>query len=333
MSGEAVNICQVMAGDDDGGLETHFVQLSNGLAALDDQVTAIAHQRYAAGFSADVRFVPLDLTRGRRNPLLRRRLRQLVDAAAPDVVHGQGGKAAALLAAVRPAAPLVGTIHNVKSDLSVYRAFDAVIGVSAGVLDGLNHPCQHVVYNGVQPPPPAIAADELRRRFAIPRQRTVTLATGRLVPAKAYPHLIDLWDESLGHLLIVGDGPQRATLNALTAGKPVTLPGFQADARALMGAADLMVFASEREGFSYAMAEALRARLPVVSTPVPGARDVLPPSHLAPLGDLKAAIAFCLADLDAARQRMQRTFDWAEQTLTVERMVQATRAVYQGLAT
>ncbi len=332
MFGEVVNICQIMAGDDDGGLETHFLELTNGLAALGERLTAIAHQRYADGFHGAVRFEPLDLTRGRRNPLLRRRLRQLLAAAAPDVVHAQGGKAAALVAAIRPAGRLVGTVHNVKGSLSAYRRFDAVIGVSAGVLDGLNHPRKHVVYNGVQAPPPALTVDQLRHRFAIPPQRTVTLATGRLVHAKGYPRLIDLWDDSLGHLLIVGDGPQRAALNALAAGKPVALVGFQADARALMGAADLMVFASEREGFSYAMAEALRARLPVVSTPVPGAKDVLPASHLASPANLKAAVAHCLADLEAARQRMQSVFDWAERALTVDCMVRATRDVYRGLA-
>lgn len=324
-----------MAGDDDGGLETHFVDLVNGLAALGEDLTAIAHERYAAGFERRVRFLPLALTRSRRNPLLRRRLRQLLAATGADVVHAQGGKAAALLAAIRPAGRLVGTVHNIKSDLSAYRDFDAVIGVSAGVLDGLRHPCKRVVYNGIQAPPAAIAANELRQRFAIPSgpsERTVTVAVGRLVPAKGYARLIELWDESLGHLLILGDGPQQAALNALAGGKPVTFAGFQADARSLMGAADLMVFASEREGFSYAMAEALRARLPIVSTPVPGAREVLPASHLAAPADLKRAIAHCLADLDAARQRMQDVFDWAGQALTTERMVRMTRDVYREIA-
>ena len=89
-----------------------------------------------------------------------------------------------------------------------------------------------------------------------------------------------------------------------------------------------MVFASEREGFSYAMAEALRARLPVVATPVPGAVDVLPAEHLAPPEDLGEALRRCLADLPAARARMATAFDWAERTLTVERMVAATRDLY-----
>ena len=323
-----MRVCQLMGGADDGGLETHFADLANGLSARGDTVSAIGHPRYRGGLDAAVRYLPLDLARWRRSPLLRRRLRQLLGEAAADVVHAQGGKAAHLLAAVRPSARLVGTVHNVKRSLAAYAEFDAVIGVSDGVLAGLDHPRKAVIPNGVQPPPPPMPAACLRQRFGIPPGRPITVAVGRLVPAKGLVPLLRLWHEALGQLLILGDGPQRRRLAALAAGKPVTLAGFQHDARRLMAGADLMVFASEREGFSYAMAEALRARLPVVATPVPGAVDVLPAEHLAPPEDLGEALRRCLADLPAARARMATAFDWAERTLTVERMVAATRDLY-----
>ena len=323
-----MRICQLMGGADDGGMETHFADLANGLSALGDTVSAIGHPRYQAGLDAEVRFLPLDLARWRRSPLLRHRLRRLIREAAAEVVHAQGGKAAHLLAAVRPPARLVGTVHNVKRSLAAYAGFDAVIGVSDGVLAGLEHPRRVVIPNGVQAPPPPMPAACLRRRFGIPPGRPITVAVGRLVPAKGLPRLVRLWHDGLGQLLILGDGPQRQALAALAAGKPVTLAGFQRDARRLMAGADLMVFASEREGFSYAMAEALRARLPVVATPVPGAVDVLPAAHLALPEDLGEALGRCLADLPAARSRMAAAFDWAERTLTVERMVAATRDVY-----
>ena len=323
-----MRICQIMGGDEDGGLETHFAHLANALAALGDDVSAIAHPRYRAQFDAGVRFHPLDLTRSRRNPLLRLRLRRLLRAIGPEIAHAQGGKAAHLLRAVRPPMRVVGTVHGVKRDLSAYARFDAVIGVSAGVLGTLAHPRKVVVHNGVGPPPPPVSASDLRQRFGIPEGRTVTVAVGRLVPVKGYRRLITLWHAGLGHLLILGDGPQRAELSALAKGKPVTLAGFQADARALMAAADLMVFASEREGFSYAMAEALRARLPIVATPVPGAAELLPEGHLAPPEALAATLARCLADIEGSRARMRELFDWAARALTVERMAAATRRVY-----
>ena len=304
---------------------------STVLAALGEEVTAIAHECYGDRFHDGVGFLPLDLSRGRRNPWLRHRLRRLVGALSPDIVHAQAGKAAALVAAIGTSARTVGTVHNVKRDLSSYRRFDAVIGVSPRVVASLDHPHKTVVYNGVSPPPAAREAAELRRCFAIGPGRTVTLAVGRLVRAKGYDRLIELWDESLGHLVVVGEGPERPRLETLAAGKPVTLAGFRADARVLMGAADLMVIASEREGFPYVLAEALRAGLPVVSTRVPGSEDLLPASHLATPERLGEAIAACLADPDGARSRMRAVFDWAADALTVEHMVRATREVYTGV--
>ena len=331
-----MNICLVMGGDETGGLETHFADLAGGMAALagpSEQVVAIAHERFAGAFDDAVSFIPLDLTRSRRSPLLKRRIGRIIRDLTPDVVHAHGGKAAHLLATVRPKAHLVGTVHGLKKNLAAYRRFDAVIGVSAGVLAALDHSCKTVIHNGVAPAPSPISAGELRRRFDIPSHHPVTLAVGRLVPVKGFTHLVRIWHEGLGQLLILGDGPQRGALEALAAGKPVTLAGFQADARALMGGADLLAIASEREGFSYTMVEALHARLPVVSTPVPGALDFLPVSHIVPPDDLGVAIARCLRDLEAARERMRDTFDWAAEALTVERMAEQTRDVYDALRT
>ena len=325
-----MRICQIMAGDEEGGLETHFVDLANGLAGSGDHVAVIAHGRYRDRFIPDIEYLPLDLTRGRRNPLLRRKLRRLIDLAEPDIVHAHAGKAAALVDAINPPVCTVGTIHGRKKDLSVYHGFDAVIGVSRGVLAGLDHPAKSVVYNGVQPAPEAATGADLRRLFGI-GAGPVAIAVGRLVPVKRYDRLVELWDAGLGHLLIAGDGPERRRLETLAKGKPVSLAGHREDIRSLMAGADLMVFASAREGLSYALAEALVARLPVVSTPVPGAEELLPPGHLADIGGLKRIIADNLSDPVAARKRLRDLFDWAAETLTVDRMVRSTRLVYESV--
>lgn len=323
-----MNVCLVLAGNEEGGLETHVVDLANGLARLGDDVTVVAHARYGPRFASTVTFSPLDLARSRRSPSLRRGLQQRIRDAAADLVHAHAGKAAALVAAADVGIPTVGTIHGMKKDLSAYRRFDAVIGVSPRVLKNLVHPNKTVIYNGVPGAPPAMTGAQLRGRFGIAPGQPVVVAVGRLVPVKGYDRLIELWDRSLGHLLLVGEGPERSRLAALAEGKPVTLAGFRSDARAIMGGADLMVFASEREGFPYALAEALVARLPVVSTPVPGAVDLLPAEHLAPIPHLKGAITRCVADLTATRDRMQSAFEHAARALNVEHMVHATRAVY-----
>ena len=328
-----IRVCQILGGDEEGGLETHFVDLCNGLAEAGDQVAVIAHERYRERMAAGIDYLPLNLRRGRRNPFLRRRLRALIQSAQPDIVHAHAGKAAALTAAARCSAPVVGTVHALKKDLSPYHGFDAVIGVSRGVLKALEHPRKAVIHNGIRAADATLTSAELRQRFGIDGNESVTLAVGRLVPVKGFDRLISQWRDGLGHLLIVGDGPERTKLERLAVGKAVILAGYQADAPALMGAADLLVFSSEREGFSYALAEALHAELPVVSTPVPGAEEVLPESHLAPAEELGAVVSRCLADLPATRSRMATAFDWAGKTLTIERMVAATRQVYRDVLT
>lgn len=328
-----MRVCQILGGDEEGGLETHFVDLCNGLAAASDKVSVVAHERYRERMAPGIDYLPLNLRRGRRNPFLRRRLRALIESAQADIVHAHAGKAAALAAAVRCSAPVVGTVHALKKDLSPYQGFDAVIGVSRGVLKALDHPHKTVIHNGIHGADATLTSAELRQRFGIDGKEPITLAVGRLVPVKGFDRLVSQWRAGLGHLLIIGDGPERTKLKRLAVGKAVILAGYQADARALMGAADLLVFSSDREGFSYALAEALHARLPVVSTPVPGAEEVLPESHLAPVEELGVAVSRCLADLPAAQARMATAFDWAAHTLTIERMVAATRQVYRDVLT
>ena len=166
-----MRICEVMAGDEEGGLETHFVDLANGLVEVGEEVTVIAHERYADRFVPAVRFRPLDLTRSRRDPFLKRSLRRLIEACKADVVHAHAGKAAALVAAASPGTRTVGTVHGRKRDLRAYRRFDAVIGVSRGVLGDLDHPAKSVVYNGVSAPAEGPRPRRTARRVRHPAGR------------------------------------------------------------------------------------------------------------------------------------------------------------------
>ena len=275
-------------------------------------------------------FHAVDLTRSRRNPLARRDLKRAIAAAKPDVVHAHAGKAAALVAPLPLPYPTIGTVHGTKRDLSAYKRFTRVIGVSQGVIDPLDHPAKAVVYHGVAAPKPQADAcrEAIAQELGIDPNQPLSLAVGRLVPVKALHRLIDFWTEDLGNLVIVGEGPERRRLERLAAGRPVVLAGFRPDVRTLMQAADLLAISSTREAFHLGMAEALRERLPVVSTRVCGPEEILPAEQLADADTLEATIHHSLADLDATRERMAPTFDWAERTLTIERMVEDTRRVY-----
>jgi glycosyltransferase involved in cell wall biosynthesis len=101
-------------------------------------------------------------------------------------------------------------------------------------------------------------------------QASVIEATARLRPD--WPDLV---------LLLVGDGPERATLEALAAELGVAgvtrFLGSRHDVPDLLAAADVFVFASENEGFGLAVLEAMAASLPTVAFRIPSLEEFVVP--------------------------------------------------------
>jgi alpha-1,6-mannosyltransferase len=76
-------------------------------------------------------------------------------------------------------------------------------------------------------------------------------------------------------LVIAGDGPERARLESLAEGVPVTFFGHVSDRSALadlLRSSDILVMPSASEGYPNAVLEALACGLPVVASDVPGIR-------------------------------------------------------------
>ncbi len=86
------------------------------------------------------------------------------------------------------------------------------------------------------------------------------------------------------HLTILGDGPERAALEAQVRGlgleDAVTFAGFTEKPLGAVGAADAFVLASRYEGFPNAALEAIACGTPIVLTDCPGAnRDIVVPGR------------------------------------------------------
>jgi len=334
-----MKVCQIMAGDEEGGLENHVVELSNGLIGHVDEVVVIAHEKYRDRFRPEIRFLPLDLSGGRRNPWLLMRLAMLIRREAPDIVHAQANKAVDMLSRIRAFVPgrRIGTLHNRKKNTAMYNGMQMVIGVSRGVVEGLEHPNVHVVYNGIQPyTGDCYDKSRLASEFQLDPALPVAITVGRLVPAKGFRDLISAWPAGRGQLLIVGDGPENDHLRGLIESRSleqqVILAGHRSDARGLMTGADLLLVSSRREGFNYTVAEALSCGLPVLSTRVPVAQEILPESYLVPVNDqqaLNAVISQVLGHIDKARLDQRALFEWARDAFTIDHMVCETAGLYQ----
>ena len=115
---------------------------------------------------------------------------------------------------------------------------------------------------------------------------TPTFVTvGRLSPEKNHARLIRAFalvhaENAATRLLIVGDGPLRATLQTLIAelklGNSVTLTGHQNNPHAIMAASNCFVLSSDYEGQPMVLLEALVLGLPIVTVDFGSARDALP---------------------------------------------------------
>jgi glycosyltransferase involved in cell wall biosynthesis len=125
---------------------------------------------------------------------------------------------------------------------------------------------------------------------------TLLLYVGRLSSEKQIDLIRPALDAIPGTwLAIVGDGPARAELEARFAGAPATFTGYLSgeDLWSAFASADIFVFPSAMETFGLVLVEAMAAGLPVVSSRVGGADDVITPGangYLFDVGDVRGLI-------------------------------------------
>jgi glycosyltransferase involved in cell wall biosynthesis len=309
-------------GTSTGGIARHVRMLAAGCVArgVAAEVFGPAQTDRDFGFSdtdpGQIRFTAVEIAArpGVRGDLRAiARLRRLLAAWRPDVVHAHGLRAGALaaiaVAFIRPTAydkkpALVVTVHNAPPsggttgavyrvlELIVARNADSVLCVSADLEQRMRAAGARRVGRALVPvPAPAPAARPedvsaetravIRAEFGVGPDQAIVLAVGRLAPQKAFGVLLDAaarWDdiEPRPLLVIAGEGPLAAGLRSRAAslGIPVRFAGHRHDVPALLAAADVFVLPSVWEGQSLVLQEALRAAVPIVATRVGGTPDL-----------------------------------------------------------
>lgn len=149
-----MHICMVMAGDEEGGLEKHVIELANGLIKLKHRVSLIAHEKYRSRVE-NVQFYSLDLSKSRNNPILLWKLYQTIKSIQADVLHVQANKAVSMIAPMLKwlNVPNVATLHNLKKNIKAFNRYDRIIAVSQRVANQFSSQSKiRVVLNGVKPP-------------------------------------------------------------------------------------------------------------------------------------------------------------------------------------
>lgn len=121
----------------------------------------------------------------------------------------------------------------------------------------------------------------IRREIGIPETGGLLISVGRLVPGKGHEPLLKGFRQLVRHrpgvkLLLVGDGPLRARLEAAAARLGIANDVIFAGARPrdevarLLRAADLFCLLSGYENYSNAVLEAMSTGLPVIASRVGG---------------------------------------------------------------
>lgn len=289
-----------------GGMETHVEYLARDLHCLGIRVGVVLPPATAfddpasrcAAAGVDVLRANTDARDGRIAQA--RGLRSFVSWARrrdPDVIHlhtggATGGLAAALASRGLVRARLVRTEHDVPVDKPrwamrssswlVDRLCHSVVAVSrrnATIREERLRPPPRsaVVLNGVPLPGPGTSTDRaaIRGQFAIPETSVVIGSVVRLAEGKGLDDLVHAFailheERPDTRLLLVGDGPLRASLETLVASlrvmERVHFAGYQASPAAFYEAMDIFCLAVPSGSMSIALLEAMAHGLPPIIT-------------------------------------------------------------------
>lgn len=342
-----------------------------------------AFQNFVTEFTDEIRFVPLRIRR-EISPVsdLRviLRLLRLIRREGPfDVVHGHSAKGGAIarIAGRLSGMPTVYTPNSLimsspeisKTKAAVYTEIERILGhlatsriiavsederelisglglvpddILALVENGVetrdfDFPEEEVAYEGITESPLIFGA---AMRFSAQK------APGLLV--EAFGRLNAELPEFPMRLMIAGDGElfdeveRQVEVEGLD--DKVSLLGWRADVKEVLRELDVFVLPSLYEGFSYAILEAMAAKLPIVSTNVFGTKESVarvPGNVLVPTGD-PGALALgmkkmaTLADPELLRRSLQRigesNGDYVRAHFGKDEVTRRTLQIYQRLS-
>jgi glycosyltransferase involved in cell wall biosynthesis len=202
--------------------------------------------------------------------------------------------------------------------------------------------------NGISPEylKPSRSRVEMQRELGLNPDDKIIVTLGRLFPQKGLEYLIRALPkviEQIGTvtLIIVGEGPLRASLERLTQSLGITTHvkflGFRKDIANILNLADVVALPSLWEGLSIALLEAMAMAKPIVTTDIGSNREVIehgktgllvPPADP---GSLAEGIVFLISNPSISAQLGTAAREAFEARFTEERMLRDTWQVYYEL--
>jgi len=195
----------------------------------------------------------------------------------------------------------------------------------------------------------SVGRARIRAEFGFSEKDLVVGTVGHLRPVKNFARLIEAVHRLSPaqahpvHLLLIGDGAQRADLERAAADRPppggrVHFAGYRDDLPDIYAAMDVFALSSDSEQHPVSLLEAMACGRPAAATDVGDVRRVLPPDQgelLVPLfaadcaGDLGAVIGALLANPARRETLGQANRARALDVYSFDKMLAAYQGVYQ----
>lgn len=332
-----MRICQVLAGNEDGGLEKHTIELSKQLVNRGFDVTVIAHKDFESFFE-NINFIPLDLSKSRNNFFILFKLYKILKKGNFDIIHTQANKATSMVTKIKSfiSAKIVSTLHSYKKNLSAFEKSDFVITVSNKVAEKIKNKNIKTIYNGIE----FYNVDnlEILQKYKIPQNKFLICSVGRLCDVKRFDLLIKSIKDLDVFCVLIGDGENKDSLINLAKKEEVeekilfTGNIDNQEVRKILQKVDLSIISSDREGFSYFFAESLVYSTPIISTNVADIKDIIGNNYIVPFNDynkLNEKINYVKNNYDEVLKDFQEKFEYAQNKFTIENMVNETIEVYK----
>ena len=324
------------------GVTTYFLHILPALVqqGVDLKAVFLREPHPAAAGLLPYGITPLFLSAHKWDPTVALKVASIARKHRAKVIHASGVKATLIgrIAARMVGAEAIVHVHDLDypsfAVSALHRVFarpkDIGLCVSKAVQEntaGGYHIARdrlRVVYNGVRLDHvrnvPANTRERIRQSLNLAPDRIVVAMVARLFPVKGHKGMLKMMPTIAKAcpnitLMIVGDGPERATLETmvdeLNLRANVIFIGHRNDVPEMLAAADMAVMPSLSEGLGVAAIEALAAGKPVIAFDTGGLREVVTDGadgRVVPAGD-HAAFSEAVVSLAKDPQRLKT---WGE---------------------
>lgn len=303
-----MKILHMISGGETGGSKKHLIQLFNK-APFDAELMLLTEGEFAKEAREKGINVTVIQQNGRLDRTVNERIRKYIQQNDIEIVHSHGPRANFIMSRLNSklnipwtitvhSDPKLDFLHQPKPlamifqylNLKAIKKADHIFAVSTRFKEmlvsygGKEHKITSI-FNGIDFNDTSYEEEilNLRKEFNIVEKDFVAVHIARLHPVKGHSVLIHAIEKLQPltdfKLLLIGDGPERRTIDNLIKQKElsnhVKLVGFRKDIPQFLGLADVSLLTSYSESFPLVLLESANSHTPIITTDVGGVGDLI----------------------------------------------------------